>query len=86
MYGNTPPHLVSALFGALADKTHLVREPHGVPHLAATHGRISPGQISAETFAFALERRTTALAQRRTPPPPAAAPSSLNVPKPRRTR
>lgn len=84
--GDTPPHLVSALFGALANTTPLVREPHRVPHLAATHGRTTSGQISAETFAFALERRTTALAKRRTPPPPAAGPSSPHVPKPRRPR
>ncbi|MFH8991357.1 DUF317 domain-containing protein [Streptomyces sp. NPDC017940] len=84
--GNTPPYLVSALFGALADETPLVREPHRVPHLASTQGRTSSGQVSADTLAFALERRTTSLAQRRTPPPPAAAPSSPNVPKPRRPR
>lgn len=84
--GNTPPHLVAALFGALADETPLVREPHRVPHLAATHGRTSTGRVSADTVAFALERRTSALAQRNSPTPPATPPCGPHVPKPRRAR
>ncbi|ALO96679.1 hypothetical protein SHL15_5615 [Streptomyces hygroscopicus subsp. limoneus] len=84
--GNTPPHLVAALFEALADETPLVREPHRVPHLAATHGRTSTGRVSADTVAFALEHRTSALARRNTPTPPATPPSGPHVPKPRRAR
>nr|WP_202536912.1 DUF317 domain-containing protein [Streptomyces sp. SID8350] len=84
--GNTPPHLVAALFGALADETPLVREPHRVPRLAATHGRTSTGRVSAETVAFALEHRITALAQRNTPTPPATPSPGPHVPKPRRAR
>ncbi|WP_309248781.1 DUF317 domain-containing protein [Streptomyces sp. MNP-20] len=84
--GNTPPHLVAALFEALADETPLVREPHRVPQLAATHGRTSSGRVSAETLAFALEHRVAALAQRNAPTPPATPPSGPHVPKPRRAR
>ncbi|MET9550117.1 DUF317 domain-containing protein [Streptomyces sp. NPDC006627] len=84
--GDTPIQLVAALFGALTDETPLVREPHRVPHLAATHGRTTTGRVSAETVAFALERRVTALAQRNTPTSPATPPSGLHVPKQRRAR
>lgn len=84
--GDTPPHLVAALFGALADETPLVREPHRVPHLAATHGRTTTGRVSAETVAFALEHRTTALAQRSSPTPPATPIPGPHVPQQRRAR
>ncbi|MFE0135993.1 DUF317 domain-containing protein [Streptomyces sp. NPDC059037] len=84
--GNTPPHLVSALFRALADETPLVREPHRVPNLACTQGRTSTRQVSAEAVAFALEHRTAALAQRRAPSPSATPTSPPHVPKPRRAR
>ncbi|WP_172381139.1 DUF317 domain-containing protein [Streptomyces sp. MNP-20] len=84
--GDSPPHLVAALFGALADATPLVREPHRVPRLAVTRGRTSPGRVSAETLAFALQRRTTALAQRNAPTPPAAPSSGPHRPPPRHTR
>lgn len=84
--GNTPPHLVAVLFEALAGETPLVREPHRVPHLAAAHGLTTTSRVSAETPAFALEHRTTALAQRSTSTPPASAPSGPHMPKPRRAR
>ncbi|MEI5100893.1 DUF317 domain-containing protein [Streptomyces sp. PmtG] len=84
--GDTPPHLVAALFAALADETPLVREPHRVPHLAHTHGRTSSGRVSAESIAFALERRVTALAQRPTAKPRATPPPGPCGPPPRRTR
>ncbi|MGW2858224.1 DUF317 domain-containing protein [Streptomyces sp. NPDC001205] len=83
--GDTPPRLVAAFFGALADETPLVREPHRVPHLAATHGRTTTGRVAAGTLAFALEHRTTALAQRTTPPS-ATPPTGPHVPKQRRAR
>ncbi|KUF16856.1 DUF317 domain-containing protein [Streptomyces silvensis] len=84
--GDTPPHLVGALFAALADTTPLVREPHRVPHLATAHGRTATGRVSADNLGFALEHRTRTLARRHTPPPPVTPPSGPDGPEPRRPR
>ncbi|MEU3977931.1 DUF317 domain-containing protein [Streptomyces bacillaris] len=87
--GNTPSHVVSALFGALADTTPLVRHPHSVPPLAVTHGSTSTRQVSAESVAFALRNRTTALAQRNSASASSARsapPAPPPAPTPRRTR
>ncbi|MFF2771257.1 MULTISPECIES: DUF317 domain-containing protein [Streptomyces] len=84
--GNTPSHVTSALFGALADTAPLVRHPHRVPSLAVTHGSTSTRQVSAESVAFALRDRTTALAQRNSAWPPSAPPAPPHAPTPRRTR
>ncbi|MFJ9327322.1 DUF317 domain-containing protein [Streptomyces sp. NPDC101230] len=84
--GNTPSHVVSALFGALADATPLVRNPHRVPSLAVTHGSTSTRQVSAESVAFALRNRISALAKRNSASPPSAPPAPPHAPTPRRTR
>lgn len=84
--GNTPSHVVSAFFGALADTAPLIRHPHRVPSLAATHGSTSTRQVSAETVAFALRNRTTALAQRNSAAPPSTPPAPPHTPTARRTR
>lgn len=83
--GNTPSHVISAFFGALADTTPLIRQPHRVPPLAITHGSTSTRQVSAETVAFALRNRTTALAQRNSASP-SGPPGPPYAPTPRCTR
>ncbi|MFF5556969.1 DUF317 domain-containing protein [[Kitasatospora] papulosa] len=84
--GNTPSHVASAFFGALADTTPLIRHPHRVPPLAVTHGSTSTRQVSAESVAFALRNRTTALAQRNPAAPPSAPPAPPHSPTARRAR
>lgn len=84
--GDTPAPPVSALFRALADPSPIMRTPQRLPYLATARGTTGRRPLSAETVAFALEHRTTALAQRRTPPASEAAPALPPVSKPRRTR
>ncbi|WP_220137468.1 DUF317 domain-containing protein [Streptomyces himalayensis] len=84
--GSTPAPLVSALFRALADPDPIMRAPQRLPYLATARGTNSRRPVSAETLAFALEHRTTALTQRRTPPAPEATPARPPVSQPRRTR
>ncbi|MFJ9085752.1 DUF317 domain-containing protein [Streptomyces sp. NPDC102384] len=84
--GNAPAHLVSALFHALADTTPITRAPHHLPQEATTRGTGTVRPVPAETVAFALEHRTTALAQRRTAPAAEAAPALPPVYRPRSTR
>lgn len=84
--GNTPSHVVSALFGALADATPLVRHPHLVPSLAVTHGSTSTRQVGTDSVAFALRDRISALARRNSVSPPSAPPAPPHAPTSRRTR
>ncbi|MCX4393333.1 DUF317 domain-containing protein [Streptomyces sp. NBC_01767] len=84
--GNTPSHVVSAFFGALADTTPLIRHPHRVPSLAVAHGSTSTRQVSAESVAFALRNRATALAQRNPASPPSAPPAPPHASTARRAR
>ncbi|WP_107080302.1 DUF317 domain-containing protein [Streptomyces sp. 769] len=83
--GNTPVHLVAALFRALADETPLIRDPHRVPALASAQGTTITRRVPVEAVAFALENRVANLAARHTAMT-TRAPAALPLPKQRRRR
>ncbi|MFI6012544.1 DUF317 domain-containing protein [Streptomyces sp. NPDC051243] len=83
--GTTPTYLITAFTRALADPSPVNRDPLRLPPRVRRHPLLRTEQLPVDTVAFALEHRTTALAQRRAPStatPPARPP----VPKPRRAR
>ncbi|MFF0551122.1 DUF317 domain-containing protein [Streptomyces sp. NPDC004311] len=81
--GTTPPHLIAAVTGALADPAPITRNPHRLPHLGH-HLQAATVQVPAADMAFALERRIDALTTRPDTTPSAAPPPA--PPSPRRAR
>ncbi|WP_435059143.1 DUF317 domain-containing protein [Streptomyces sp. bgisy060] len=82
--GATPPHLITAVTGALAVPAPIARDPHRLPHLGH-HLHTTTAQVPAPDVAFALERRIDALTARRPSNPPAPPPPRKS-PAPRRHR
>ncbi|MEW1632723.1 DUF317 domain-containing protein [Streptomyces sp. NPDC093801] len=83
--GTTPPHLITAVTGALADPAPIARDPHRLPHLGH-HLHTTTAQVPAPDVAFALERRIDALTARPPSSTPAPSPPPGKTPPTRRPR